>query len=307
MLSRIAESLFWIGRYVERADNTARILDIHLQLVVEDAEVSEDLACRSLMTIMGSPVEDNRTVTSQDVLDTLTVDRTHPGSIAHSLFSARENARRAREIVSSEIWECLNTTQMRMPRRLASEQAHKHYGWVRDRSAMALGLIDSATSRDESWQFFTLGRTLERADMTARIIATRQMPTRPSWTTILWSCGAYESYLRTYRGAPKTSSAAEFLMLDRLFPRSALYSLRLAEQCLNAIDPTTQRAGVTDPAAREVGYLRNKLEYLPTTELVEHLHEYVDEVQTSVASIATAIHERYFESYAAPQWTGDRA
>ena len=143
--------------------------------------------------------------------------------------------------------------------------------------------------------------------MTARIIATRQMPTRPSWTTILWSCGAYESYLRTYRGAPKATSAAEFLILDRLFPRSALYSLRLAEECLRMIDPTTARAGVDDPATRSVGVLRTKLEYLPANDLVENLHEYVDEVQTSVASIATAIHERYFESYATPEWTGDRA
>lgn len=306
MLSRIAESLFWIGRYVERADSTARILDIHLQLLLEDSGVSEDAACRSLMVVLGSPVEDDMLVTGQHIIDRLTVDQSQPGSIAHSLFSARENARRAREIISSDVWECMNTTQMRMPRRLATEQAHKHFGWVRDRTAMTIGMIESATSRDETWQFFTLGRSLERTDMTARMVATRMLPTRPSWTTILWSCGAYEAYLRTYRGAPKTSSAAEFLILDRLFPRSALYSLRLAESCLKQIDPAVARAGVNDPAARLVGNLRNRLEYLETPELVDNLHEYVDEIQTAAATISEAIQRRYFQSYA-PEWTGDRA
>lgn len=306
MLSRIAESLFWIGRYIERADSTARILDIHLQLLLEDSGVSEDEACRSLMVVLGSPVEEDMLVTGQHVIDKLTLDANHPGSIAHSLLSARENARRAREIIASDVWECMNTTQMRMPRRLSAEQSHKHYGWVRDRTAMTIGMIESATSRDETWQFFTLGRSLERADMTARMVATRMLPTRPSWTTILWSCGAYEAYLRTYRGAPKTSSAAEFLILDRLFPRSALYSLRLAEDCLRQIDPTVARAGVNDPAARQVGNLRNRLEYLETDELVENLHDYVDQIQTAAATISESIQRRYFQSYA-PEWTGDRA
>ena len=102
MLSRIAESLFWIGRYVERADSTARILDIHLQLLLEDSGVSEDAACRSLMVVLGSPVEDDMLVTGQHIIDRLTVDQSQPGSIAHSLFSARENARRAREIIAAE-------------------------------------------------------------------------------------------------------------------------------------------------------------------------------------------------------------
>ena len=112
--------------------------------------------------------------------------------------------------------------------------------------------------------------------------------------------------MATARGAPKTSSAAEFLILDRLFPRSALYSLRLAESCLKQIDPAVARAGVNDPAARLVGNLRNRLEYLETPELVDNLHEYVDEIQTAAATISEAIQRRYFQSYA-PEWTGDRA
>lgn len=306
MLSRIAESLFWIGRYVERADSTARIADVHLQLMLEDQSIEEELACRSLLAIMGCAAPEGESTTQRDVLRLLAVDRDQPASIAHSLNAARENARRAREIISSDVWECLNTTRMRMPRHLTSEQAHQHFGWVRDRTAMTLGMIESATSRDETWQFFTLGRTLERADMTARMVATRSMPTRPSWTTILWSCGAYEVFLRTYRGAPKTSNAAEFLMLDRLFPRSVLYSLNLAERCLQRIDPAEQRAGVSDPGRRRIGRLRTELEYLPVSDLVANLTGYVDAVQESTLAISDAIRQRYFPSQAVPVWIGDR-
>ena len=107
MLSRIAESLFWIGRYVERADGTARILDVHLQLLLEDPWVEEDLACRSLLSVMGVEVPADTVMTRADVLGRLAVDRNQPASIAYSLGAARENARRAREVVSTELWEAL--------------------------------------------------------------------------------------------------------------------------------------------------------------------------------------------------------
>ncbi|HEU0181656.1 MAG TPA: alpha-E domain-containing protein, partial [Agromyces mariniharenae] len=175
MLSRIAESLFWIGRYIERSDGTARILDVHLQLLLEDPWIDEDTACRSLLSVMGSEAEPGASLTRDDVITLLAVDRTHPASIAHSIAAARENARRAREIVSTELWEALNQTNARMPRRVAHDKTHEFFRWVRDRSALAIGVVDSATSRDEAWQFFSLGRSIERADMTARLLATRSL------------------------------------------------------------------------------------------------------------------------------------
>lgn len=105
MLSRIAESLFWIGRYIERSDGTARILDVHLQLLLEDPWIDEDTACRSLMGVMGSlQPEPGVRVTRGDVLTSLAVDRANPSSIAYAVQASRENARRAREIVSTELW-----------------------------------------------------------------------------------------------------------------------------------------------------------------------------------------------------------
>jgi len=307
MLSRIAESLFWIGRYIERSDGTARILDVHLQLLLEDPWIEEDLACRSLLSVMGSQAPDDQTLTRQDVLSILAVDRSEPASIAYSLGAARENARRAREIVSTELWECLNTTRARMPRKVSSDKVHEFFGWVRERSALAVGIIESATSRDEAWQFFTLGRSLERADMTARLLATRSLTeaSGPSWTTILRSCGAYEAYLRTYRGVPSAKNAAEFLLLDRLFPRSIIFSVSRAEACMREIEPRSDRVGTSDQAQRLLGQIRSELEYRPIVEILEDLPRHMDNVQLATSAASEAIRQRYFPTNAAPSWVGE--
>lgn len=308
MLSRIAESLFWIGRYVERADGTACIFDVHLQLLLEDPWIDEDTACRSLLSVMGSAVEPDHALTRGDVLSILAVDRSHPASIAHSIGAARENARRAREVVSTELWEALNTTRARMPRRVANDKVHEFFGWVRERSALAVGIVESSSSRDESWSFFTLGRSLERADMTARLLATRSLTeaSGPSWTTILRSCGAYEAYLRTYRGVPSATNAAEFLLLDRLFPRSILYSVTRAENCLRDIEPRgTGRAGVGDAALRQLGQIRSELEYRPIHDILDDLQRHMDAVQSATSSASEAVRQRYFPTNAAPSWVGE--
>ncbi|MEF2976283.1 alpha-E domain-containing protein [Subtercola sp. YIM 133946] len=308
MLSRIAESLFWIGRYIERSDGTARILDVHLQLLLEDPWIEENLACRSLLAVMGSEIPpDDHELTRADVLAILAVDRTQPASIAYSLGAARENARRAREIVSTELWECLNTTRARMPRKIAVEKTHEFFAWVRERSALAVGIQESAASRDEAWHFFTLGRSLERADMTARLLATRSLTeaSGPSWTTILRSCGAYESYLRTYRGVPSARNAAEFLLLDRLFPRSILFSVTRAEQSLRDIEPRNTRLAVTDNAQRLLGQIRSQLEYRPIMDILHDLPHQMDLVQDATSEASELIRQRYFPTNAAPSWVGE--
>ena len=308
MLSRIAESLFWIGRYIERSDGTARILDVHLQLLLEDPWIDEDTACRSLLSVMGSfPPQAVETVRREDVLARLAVDRMNPACIAYALTAARENARRAREIVSTELWETLNTTNARMPRRLQTEKVHEFFQWVRERSALAVGIVDSSTSRDEAWQFFTLGRSIERADMTARLLATRSLTeaSGPSWTTILRSCGAYEAYLRTYRGMPSARNAAEFLLLDRLFPRSIIYSIQRAEDCMSAIDPRADRVGHSNTVLRALGQIRNDLEYRPISEILGELPLHMDRVQKVTREASEAIRQRFFPTQAEPSWIGE--
>jgi uncharacterized alpha-E superfamily protein len=309
MLSRIAESLFWIGRYIERSDGTARILDVHLQLLLEDPWIDEDTACRSLLSVMGSEAASDVALTRGDVLARLAVDRHDPASIAYSLGAARENARRAREIVSTELWECLNTTRARMPRKVADDKVHEFFAWVRERSALAVGIIESATSRDEVWQFFTLGRSIERADMTARLLATRTLTeaSGPSWTTILRSCGAYEAYLRTYRGVPSARNAAEFLLLDRLFPRSVMFAVSRAEACLREVEPSNGRVIATDGGVRILGQMRSELEFRPIGDILDDLPAQMDAVQAATSAASEAIRQRYFPTSAAPTWVGERS
>lgn len=310
MLSRIAESLFWIGRYIERADGTARILDAHLQLLLEDPWIDESTACRSLLGVMGSaPLDPSVEVTRRDVLATLAIDRTASSSIAYALNAARENARRAREIVSTDLWEILNTTNAGMPKRLYNDRAHDFFQWVRERSALAIGTVDSSTSRDEAWQFFTLGRAIERTDMTARLLATRSLTEEsgPSWTTILRSCGAYEAYVRTYRGMPSSRNAAEFLLLDRLFPRSIIYSISLAEECMSEIDPGRDRVGHSNSVLRALGRMRNDLEYSPISEILTNLPVHMERVQAVTREASNAIRQRFFPTQAEPSWIGENS
>ena len=309
MLSRIAESLFWIGRYVERADDTARILDAHLQLLLEDPWVEEDLACRSLLAVMGAPEPaPEMIITRSDVMDMLAHDISSPGAIAGALAAARENARRAREIVSTELWECLNTTWNRLAAQRDALAPHDFFSWIRERAAIVSGLVDSGTSRDLTWQFLVLGRSIERADMTARLIATRALSgvTGPTWTTLLRSCGAHESFLRTYRGRATDALAAEFLLLDRYFPRSVFYALQRAERCLGEISPSETRKGsAEDDARRVLGRARSSLEFRPLGDLLAGLPDEMEHVQRACSAASDALRGRYFPTPASTAWVGE--
>lgn len=317
MLSRIAESLFWIGRYIERADGTARILDAHLQLLLEDPWIDEDIACRSLLAVMGSAPDPGAGLTRHDVVAVLAADRYHSASITYSLNAARENARRAREIVSSDLWECLNRTRNSMARRITQDRilqgrAGDFFAWVQERSALALGIVESSSTRDDTYHFFTLGRSLERADMTARLLATRTLTeaSGPSWTTILRSCGAYEAYLRRYRGVPSSRNAAEFLLMDRKFPRSVLFSLNQADACLLELTGGSERGPVghailRDEARRAIGRMRADLEYRPLSEILDDLPAGMATVQEATSAASEAIRERFFPTMILPIWAGE--
>src|SRR5258706_4753905 len=280
MLSRIAESLFWIGRYVERADDRARILDAFLARVLEDPWIDEDAACRSLLAILGSGPPHDARLTTGDVLELLGFDVANPSSIAGALSSARENARGARETISSEMWECLNVTWHSLAaRRVAAEHLGPalYLGFVRERAAVLVGLAESTMSRDDGWRFLVLGRNLERVDMTARLLSIQAITPEhvpgfvDQWRTVLRACGADESFLRTHGGEVVAQRVAEFLLLDRLFPRSALHALTEAEECLEALAPSPERAGMAGGARRPVGQARTRPGYaLAATRLAAH-------------------------------------
>ncbi|GAA4993348.1 alpha-E domain-containing protein [Kineococcus glutinatus] len=305
MLSRIAESLFWIGRYVERADDTARILDVHVERSLDDPWLDEATVCRALMGVMGVP-DDGVDPTRARLLARLAHDAVDPSSVAGAIGAARENARRARETVSSEVWEGLNTTWLSIASgRWTTVSAHRYCNWVRERTAVVSGLVDSTMSRDESWHFLVLGRSLERADMTARLLTTGTLHgAGPTWPTLLRSCGAYEAFLRTYSGsalgAAGEEQAAEFLLLDRLFPRSVLNALTTAEASLEALEPQDPRGVRSEDAHRILGRARTELQY--AGDLLQRLPEHMARVQAACSAAAEAVGRRFFPLVGATSW-----
>jgi len=318
MLSRIADSLFWIGRYVERAEDTARILDVQTQMLLEDTGIDEAETCRALLSIMGTEQVDvppetgidlGGDVTLDQVLRLLAYDPASPSSIAASLGSARESARRARETLSVPLWEVINTTYRSIPSgRFGALRPPYVFQWVRERAALITGTADATTTRDEGWHFLMLGRCLERADMTSRLIASTSLSSGgpAQWTATLRACGAYEAFLRTYRGIETERAAAEFLLLDRLFPRSVVFALNRAEQCLDALDIDPERAGYQDEAHRLIGRTRAELEYRSLADVVADLPEEMERLQRTCAAATDAVSRRYFSGAEPVSWQGVR-
>jgi uncharacterized alpha-E superfamily protein len=305
MLSRIAESLYWIGRYVERAEDTSRILDVHLNLLVEDPWAPEAVVCASLMSAMGHegdmPVDN-----AAAVLEHLAWDRSTPGSVLGALAAARENARRSREVVSTELWESINVTFLEASRSSRRGDPHGFLTWVRERVAAFNGTADATLSRDEAWNFLVLGRSIERADMTARLVAARALAgdAGPPWVTLLQSCGAYQAFLRSAKGAVDDRRSVEFLLLDSLFPRTLMSALVVAEECLDdlaAQHGATER-GRGSEAHRVLGMIRSELEFAPTAELFDDVYHVMERVQSACSVASDAVGRRYFPKGVVTAW-----
>jgi uncharacterized alpha-E superfamily protein len=315
MLSRIAESLFWIGRYLERADGTARILDVQLRLLLEDPWLDEDASCRALLSVMGHPVDEARvdSVDGREMLELL-AHSDSPGSIVSSLAAARENARRAREVVSTEMWESLNTTRNEViAGRWRARSPYRLFAWVRDRVAVVTGIVDATMSRDQAWHFLVLGRYLERADMTARLMAAQDARgvSNTGWPLVLRSCGAFEAFLRTYGAAASEDRAAEFLLLDRLFPRSVVHALLEADACLAQLSTdeaySAARLVGRDDARRLLGRARTELEYRPLAEVYADLSTHMDRVQRVCSAASDAVSQRFFPRGKATAWVREHS
>ncbi|MCT7368842.1 alpha-E domain-containing protein [Mycolicibacterium llatzerense] len=310
MLARNAESLYWIGRYVERADDTARILDVTVHQLLEDSSVDPDLASRTLLRVLGiePPVAP---LDMWSLTDLVAFGRGGDGqnSIVESISAARENARGAREVTSTEMWECLNTTynalaeRERAARRLGP---HEFLSFVEGRAAMFAGLADSTLSRDDGYRFMMLGRAIERVDMTVRLLLARvgDSASSPAWVTVLRSAGAHDTYLRTYRGVLDAGRVVEFMLLDRLFPRSVFYSLRLAERHLDELhNRPHDRIGATGEAQRLLGRARSELEFLQPGLLLDSLEDRLAGLQRSCREIGEALALEYFHAAPWVAWT----
>ncbi len=306
MLSRVAEALFWVGRYVERAEDTARLLDVHFHQVIEDPAIDESETCRVLAAVMG--VEDDTPQDIRATLETLGYDAGNPSAIVGALLAARQNARGVRESLSGDIWECLNTTHHELPQRVGAARAFgpaPFFSYVRQRAAMLSGYADATMSRDHGYDFLVLGRSVERVDMTARLLAATVSRASPEegWIATLRACSAHEAYLRTYQRGVESRLVLEFLLLDRLFPRSVFHSLVVGEEALTRLDPGAGRIGAGNDARRAIGRTRTELEFLPTELIFEDLPERLHQLQMVMSEVSDAVSRRFFGSSATVGWS----
>ncbi|MCU1362815.1 MAG: hypothetical protein JWM55_643 [Acidimicrobiaceae bacterium] len=310
MLARLAELVYWTGRYVERADDTSRIVDAYIHRIAEDPFGDLKVTCGSLFAILGMGVEELGEVSIQTVLDQLVYDPDSPSAITGATLAAHDNARRAREVISSEMWVCLNSTRNELAtQRNEADRvgAASYLRFIRDRSALFAGLTDATISHDETWSFLVLGRSLERIDMTARLLQGRLLAAEhsPDWLTLLRAAGAMESYLRASVRRSDPESIASFLLLDRVFPRSAYHSLSVADQCLDELTRVSTHLDVIDQARRTIRTTQSRLEYMDSRTLLNNLAEILTLLERTSATANNQITSTYFRQAVPTTWASE--
>ena len=302
MLSRIAEAMYWMGRHVERADNTARIVDTYLHLLPTGTWKSENQFVRELVESMGLADE---TPDDPDLLiRALVFDGERPSSVAGALIAARDNARGVRDVVPMEVWECLNVTWHGLRTRATSAAGpHTFLRWVAERSAMANGLIDQMMSHDEGWHFLNVGRTLERADMTIRLLASATLTTVTPWRALVTATGGFEPYVRYHGENMGRRTAIEFVLLDRQFPRSIFRAMSAAENSLADLESAGANS-FQDPrrdpsSARRA---RTSLEYRSGSEIEDDLGAVLTTLQRAAENAHVAVTKSFFRQGDAVTW-----
>jgi uncharacterized alpha-E superfamily protein len=283
--------VFRVGAAVERADVIARLLDVYLTRSDPATGAGEPAIARELRVVAGAAIRPATVLDRSTTLEALALDRHEPASIANAVAVARDDARRARDVVSTELWDCLNVTRSRMPRKIAGGREHEFLGWVRERSALAIGVVEGDASRDEVWEFFTLGRSLARCAATARLLASDLLePTSAtSWGTALRACGAGEAFHRGSRPGAPTAEAAAFLLLDARSPRSVLFLTQRAEECLADV-----ASGAVTEELAELRDARRALQRIPPAEAVDAARGAGARLAAVAERVATALEDRVF-------------
>lgn len=320
MLSRVADSAFWMSRYVERAESIARIVNVNLQLLLDlPARQVEDAAGHwpRVVACLGDDAEFRKRKLPADadvVTDFLLFDRTNPNSIASCLASARENARTIRELITSEMWEQVNRTHLWFGSRAAQQfyQRNTYEFFQRVMKSLQLfqGITDSVMHRGEGWEFIQLGKFLERADKTSRIMDDKfflrsvdrkgMADTVPQWSAILRSCNARQTYLRLYASAVEPGKVVELLTLNAAFPRSILFCMLHVDQALRRISGVAP-GQFTNPAEKLSGRLLSEIGFSTVDEVWEKgLHRAMDDFQVRLNDIGGAIMETYIHPSAPP-------
>lgn len=315
MLSRIADSLYWMSRSLERAANTARLVEINLihLLEAEDA-LPEAAQWRPLLSISNSEDAyrkryDGGEITASRTIQFITRERQNANSIRSSLRLARENARVVRDRISNEMWEAINEMWLRIDRLLEgsapAERSPAICAEVLNGVARFHGISVSTMMRGEAYGFYLLGTCVERADMTARILDVKYHLLLPDvsmvgspldyyqWAALLKSLSGFEAYRRSYQAGLRPVDIAEFVIFEGAFPRSLRFSVEHMRHALLAIG--------TDGAARTATAMSALEAHLHETSadrvLAVGLHQYLEEFLTRTAAVNGAVSREYFEHY----------
>lgn len=318
MLSRVADSLYWMSRYMERAENDARLLDVNLQLLLDLG--GEAAAMEHWAPVIASLEETSlfdslyQTADQASVTEFLALQKKNPNSIVSCLTLARENARTTREQISSEMWEEINRlflfVQSDDARQLLVASPHEFFKQVIAGSHLFQGVTAATMTHGEGWDFIRIGTLLERADSTSRILDVKYHILLPSgediggnvdtiqWMGVLKSCSALEAYCKLYVSQVAPWKVAEFLITDQQFPRSIRY-------CVDSLDHALHRISGVDEtrygneAERLSGRLRSDLDYVTISEIFEFgLHEYLTQIQERLVAVSNAMHATYCASLA---------
>jgi uncharacterized alpha-E superfamily protein len=313
MLSRVANSIYWLGRYLERAENYARFLDVNFNLML-DLPADMKAQWEPLVYATGDQALYTAKYSQFDrksVIQFLTFDEENPNSIFSSISYARENARVIRENLTKETWENLNELYHFVKKRaeksdFGKEDPRLFFESIKNQILLLYGLAESTVARTEGWHFRQLGMYLERADKTSRMVDVKYHMLLPApnwvgtpldflhWTALLKSVTAFNTYRRLY-GNIEPAAVVEFLLLNKFFPRSVFFSIQEAEKCLHKISGNAEN-GFKNSAEKSVGELRSKLEFTDVEEIIQvGLHEYIDQLQMKINQISNRINDNFFQ------------
>lgn len=306
MLARVAESIYWMTRYLERAENTARLINTTTNLVL-DLPKTVPVSWGSLIEIMGSwpwYEGDRSSIDEQAVMHFLVDATDHPSSIQASVRTARENARTIREMLPAEVWESINALYFLVREHHAGGVSRRRrFDYLRRvilQAQQINGVVQGTLSRGAPYQFVALGRHLERADMTSRIVDVRAASLMPrtdesgdawddaGWMSVLRSLGGYIMYRQYMSPRIRGPQVVEFLFMDERFPRAIRFCLRRMEEALDQI-PRGQ-----EPLARLIELEQSMRRAAPGRLELPALHRYVDELQGGLGEVHAALAKSSF-------------
>jgi len=319
MLSRVADSLYWMSRYLERAEHTTRLLDVNLNLMLDESPTSSDRRWMRLMQAMGKPKRIKWNGNPYDLARTLTFDTTNKSSIVSCIIAARENARHMREQISTEQWHRLNSLYLEvtgpelkrvLAMEAAAESSEAPTGFlqqVMEAVHQFQGVTDSTMSHGEGWHFIQVGRFLERASATTMLLEAYHedlwaQPDRTAegneyleWMGLLRSATAFEAYCKVYTADLTPERILEFLLLDAEFPHSLRFSIDSLQYALDAIQLESGKRRA-DELHRIAGKLSASLAFASVDEILSgDVIAYLRRIQQQCNAIHTTIYHLYVD------------